>query len=95
VRHAIGNRSAAQAPREAAEARRRGLTSTRRQKLRAAAELLVSSATQVEAGKELGVDQRTIRRWKKKRGFATELARARARQERAALRAQTRAQKRR
>lgn len=116
VRYAIGNRSARQAPREAAEARhaaiaaeaeaerqraeharerRRNRAKTRREKLRAAARLLASGSTQQAAARELGVNERTIRRWTKLPGFDTELAKARSRHERERQRAQHREHKRR
>jgi hypothetical protein len=72
--------AAAAAKRERAErARRRRRTGarSRRQKLRAAARLLAAGLTQRAAGRELGVSERTIRRWTKLPGFAAELARAR------------------
>jgi hypothetical protein len=116
VRHAIGNRSARQAPRAAAQARqaapaaeaqaerlraervrqrRRGRAKARREKLRALARLLASGSTRRAAARELGLDERTIRRWTKLPGFDTELATARQRHERELERAKQREQKRR
>ena len=116
VRHAIGNRSARQAPREAAEARQaasiaqaqakrqqaarvrargRHRAQVRSQKLRALARLLASGSTHRAAARALGVDERTIRRWTKLPGFASELANARERHERGLERAKVRERKRR
>jgi hypothetical protein len=116
VRHAVANRSARQAPREAAEARQtasvaeaqakrqraervrargRGRAKVRREKLRALARLLASGSTRRAAARALGVDERTIRRWTKLPGFASELEKARERHERELERAQERERKRR
>ena len=67
---------------ERARQRRRTRAQNRRQKLRAVARLLAAGLTQQAAGRELGVDERTIRRWTKLPGFESELAKARTRQER-------------
>jgi len=74
--------------------RRRTRTQQRRQKLRAAAELLAEGKTQVEVAHTLGKNVRTIRRWTKLAGFEAELAKARRRRARAAEREQRRAEKR-
>lgn len=116
VQQAIGNRSARQAPRAAAEARqaapaaeaqagrlraervrarRRGRATARREKLRALARLLASGSTRRAAARELGVDERTIRRWTKLPGFAAELEKARSRHERELERVKQRERKRR
>jgi len=116
VRQAIGNRSARQAPREAAKARQaasvveahakrqraarvrargRGRAQVRREKLRALTRLLASGSTRRAAARALGVDERTIRRWTKLPGFASELEKARARHQRELERAQERERKRR
>jgi len=116
IRHAIGNRSARQAPRAAAEARqaasvaeahakrqraarvrarRRSRAQERKEKLRALARLLASGSTRRAAARALGVDERTIRRWTKLPGFASELEKARERHERELERAKVRERKRR
>jgi hypothetical protein len=80
---------------ERARQRRRSRAVIRREKLRAAARLLASGLTQRAAGTELGVEERTIRRWTKLPGFESELAKARSRYERELERAQRREQTRR
>jgi hypothetical protein len=65
------------------------------EKLRALARLLAAGSTRRAAARKLGVAERTIRRWTKLPGFAAELAKARARQERHLQRVQRRLQKRR
>jgi len=67
---------------ERARQRRRTRAQNRRQKLRTVARLLAAGLTQQAAGRELDVNERTIRRWTKLPGFESELAKARARQER-------------
>ncbi len=71
----------AQADKQQAERalqQRRSHANRRRQKLRALARLLAQNTTQCDAARQLGVNERTIRRWTKLPGFANQLAKARS-----------------